>query len=184
MVLERMRVEASETVPTDAPPPGPESGWPFWWRWVVATNLGWFPGILLGRKLAGLLPESAPLLQAGVAALVAGSLFGATQAFVLRGFVSHATAWWGSTVAGWSAGVILARIILDSVPLALAPLLDTVGVAFIAGGVVGVPQAWVLSGHTRRWAWWPIISAAGWGVLFPGAVPGLGLIWLGRSSRA
>ncbi len=162
--------------------PRPESGWPFWWRWVVATNLGWFPGIFLGLKVAELVPESA-LVRACVAAVIAGSLFGATQAFVLRGFISGPSAWWWSTVSGWSAGVILARMILDSVPLPLAPLLDTVGVACIAGGVVGVPQAWVLSGHTRRWAWWPAISAVGWGVLFPGAVPGLGLIWLGRSSR-
>ncbi len=162
--------------------PRPETGWPFWWRWVLATNLGWFPGIFLGLKAAELVTGSV-LARACVAAVIAGSLFGAAQAFVLRGVLARPTAWWWSTVGGWTAGVALARWILDSVPIALTPVPDAVAVAFIAGGVVGVPQAWILSRHSRRWAWWPAISAVGWGVLFPGAVPGLGLIWLRRGRQ-
>lgn len=58
----------------------PEDGWPFWWRWVLATNLGWFPGIYLGVKLAEHLPAP-PIVRAALSALIASSLFGAGQAF-------------------------------------------------------------------------------------------------------
>ncbi len=62
----------------------PESGWPFWWRWVVATNLGWFPGIFLGLCVANLPVDPSAATKACLAALVASSFFGATQAFSLR----------------------------------------------------------------------------------------------------
>ena len=101
----------------------PEDGWPFWWRWVVATNLAWFPGIFLGLKVAELATGSA-LVRACVAAVIASSLVGATQAFVLRGFISSPSAWWWSTVSGWTAGAALARWILDSAPFVLALLVE------------------------------------------------------------
>jgi hypothetical protein len=158
----------------------PDSGWPFWWRWVVATNLGWFPGVLLGIRISSLVPETSPVLQAAVSAAVASAFFGAAQAWVLRGFVASPAAWWWATVLGWSAGVAVARLLLDAASVHGPGLADVVAVALVAGGVVGFAQAALLSRRCARWFWWPAISALGWGVLFPGALPGAGLVWLAR----
>jgi hypothetical protein len=49
------------------------SAWSFWWRWVVATNLGWFPGLLLGLQTASLLPEPAVVGRACTRAGASGS---------------------------------------------------------------------------------------------------------------
>jgi hypothetical protein len=161
----------------------PRSGWPFWWRWVVATNLGWFPGIFLGLQVAPLIPGASSILQACVAALIAGACFGAAQAFSLRAYLEHPFAWWWTTGLGWSGGVGIARALLDSMPGSLPGPADVAVVAFIAGGLVGLPQAWLLSSRSSRWPWWPVISALGWGALFPGALPGAGLVWLARAER-
>jgi hypothetical protein len=159
------------------------SGWSFWWQWVLATNLGWFPGIALGLWAASLLPESATVARACVAAAVAAALFGGTQAFVLSGFLPRVRGWWFSTFIGWTVGVGLAELALVWVPLSLPPLAESAVVAFIAGAVVGLPQAWALMTETTRWPWWPVVSAVGWGALFPGAIPGIVLARLVRTGR-
>ena len=48
----------------------PRRGWAFWWRWVLATNLGWFPGIALGTWLAQPIAEGTPHLAAVATASV------------------------------------------------------------------------------------------------------------------
>ena len=37
----------------------PREGWAFWWRWVVLTNVGWFPGIGAGVWVAARLAQVA-----------------------------------------------------------------------------------------------------------------------------
>ena len=133
-----------------------------------------------GIRVAGLLPETHPVQQAVVSAAGASAFFGASQAWVLRGFVAHPAAWWGAIVLGWSTGVALARLLLDAASVRAPGLADAAAVAFIAGGVVGLAQAGLLATRCTRWLWWPAISALGWGVLFPGALPGAGLVWLAR----
>ncbi len=162
----------------------PESGWPFWWRWVLATNLGWFPGIFLGLSVANLLVDPSAVTKACLAALVASSFYGATQAFSLRHTLARPSLWFGATVVGWTTGIAVGRLLLDAASADLDPTLDAAAVAFIAGFVVGITQARLLSSCTRRWLWWPLISAAGWAALFPGALPGIGLVWLTRSGSA
>ena len=179
----------SSGAPASGAWPRPESGWPFWWRWVVATNLGWFPGIFIGLAAAELAPEPPTLVRACVAALVAVTLFGGVQAWALRSFLPRPASWWLASIVGWTAGVALARLLIDAGSLALSSIVDAIAVGCIAGFVVGLTQTWVLTSTPSaplamgRAAWWPLISALGWGVLFPGAVPGVGLIWLARSRR-
>ena len=162
----------------------PESGWPFWWRWVVATNLGWFPGIILGLCVANLLVDAGAATTASLAALVASSFFGATQAFSLRHTLARPSLWFGATVVGWTLGIAIGRLLLDAASADLDPILDAAAIGVIAGFVVGMTQARLLSSCTRRWLLWPLISAAGWGALFPGALAGIGLVWLTRSGSA
>jgi len=45
---------------------------------------------------------------------------------------------------------------------------------------VGLAQAPLLAKHFRIWAAWPLVSAIGWGTLFPGALSGLALVWMAR----
>lgn len=164
--------------------PDPSAGWAFWWRWVLATNLGWFPGIALGLYLAEQVPESYPISRAVLAAAVAACLFGAAQALVLRTLLRKPVLWWLFTLLGWSVGIGLARLLIDASSVALSPLADTIGVAAIAGGVVGAPQALLLKRHCRGWAWWILISSLGWAILFPGALSGVGLVRLVRGRSA
>jgi len=91
--------------------------------------------------------------------------------------------WWWATLIGWSTGVGIARLLIETTSAGLPAIADTVAVAAIAGCVVGVPQAWVLSRRCSGWFWWPAISCVGWTALFPGALPGVGLVWLARSAR-
>ena len=28
--------------------PTPDQGWSWWWRYVLMTNIGWFPGLFTG----------------------------------------------------------------------------------------------------------------------------------------
>ncbi|MBW2268351.1 MAG: hypothetical protein JRH16_07220 [Deltaproteobacteria bacterium] len=158
----------------------PRSGWAFWWRWVLATNVGWFPGIVLGTWLAQPLAESTPTLAAVAAGAVAGLCFGATQAFALRATLPTPLAWWLATALGWPLGIGAARLLLDALGVDTQPLLDTMLTGFIAGGCVGLPQARLLppSRGARQWPW---VSAISWGLLFPGALAGL---WLVLSWRA
>lgn len=154
----------------------PRDGWAFWWRWVLATNLGWFTGILAGTSLAAPLEATHPLVAALVASAVAAACFGAAQAFALRDALPVPRAWWLATWAGWPAGVLVAELVLDALALQLAGVGRAIGVAAVAGGVTGAAQAAVLARVTGRWRHWPWVSALSWGVLFPGALSGVFLV--------
>jgi len=160
--------------------PPPESGWPFWWRWVLATNLGWFPGILLGLRLATLVAD-APVLAGVIAAVPSAVLFGAAQAYALRGALPKPAQWFWATLAGWPLGVAIARIVAQAFSLELSPIPDAFFVAGVAGAAVGATQSLTLRAVYRRWPWWIAISGFGWLALFPGAIPGAGLVWLART---
>ena len=163
--------------------PNPEAGWPFWWRWVLLINLGWFPGILAGTFVADRLTSVPPVVGAAIAAVVPAVAFGGAQSLALRSALASPMSWWVATVVGWSSGVIIARWLLEGV-LDASPtgVTGAAAVALIAGGVLGVPQAFLLRPFLRHWAWWPAVSAIGWGVLFPGVVPGFVLVrwWWSR----
>ena len=162
-------------------PHSPEAGWPFWWRWVLATNVGWFSGILAGLSIAAALPEARALERAVVSAVVAGLFVGAAQAYVLRASIPDARNWVLATAIGWPVGVGFTRAIHPEAAAelgALHTILDAAVVAFGAGAVVGIAQACVLRSRLPRWGYWPLVSAVGWGILFPGALPGLALVWL------
>jgi hypothetical protein len=162
----------------------PRRGWAFWWRWVLATNLGWFPGIALGTWLAQPIAEGTPHLAAVASASVTALCFGGAQAFALRATLAAPRSWWFATAVAWPLGIGAARLLLEALSVDANPLIHTMLVAFIAGGCVGLPQARLLSAVTRYWRWWPSISAISWGLLFPGALAGLALVWWCREPDA
>lgn len=171
-------------MPPAAGPTGSEArardGWAFWWRFVLATNASWFPGIALGLAATDRLGLGDTAPGALLAAAVAGLAFGGGQAWSLRATLGAMRGWWLACALGWPAGVALAETLRPLVGLPRAGIVDTIATATIAGAVLGGAQALVLRGRLRGAALWPLISAAGWGVLFPGALPGLALVWLDR----
>ncbi len=148
------------------------AGWRFWVLWVVATNVGFFPGLALGGRL------SAPMAEPYASAIVGasfGTLVGVTQWLVLRRHAAPCHHWATATAVGWCVGGGLGALFLGQFVPGLAPgdLAWTLFVGFFAGGVVGIPQRWVLLRLRPVLShWWVPISSLAWGVLFPGVVSG------------
>ena len=54
----------------------------------------------------------------------------------------------------------------------------------IAGGVMGIPQWWVLRRYLPNVGWWWIlVSAIGPAIQFPGMIMGGGIVWLMKQPR-
>jgi len=163
-------------------------GWRFWLLWVLATNVGFFGGLWLGSRLVSMVgPDPATtagkVADATIGAAMIGLLTGATQAATLA---RHGIKWVGWTVAtavGWTVGIATAGLILFTIN---PDLVDSqfvgwiVPSALIAGAVVGVAQAAVLRRGSIEMAWkWVPIGIFGWGIQFPGMLPGVFLArWL------
>ena len=80
------------------------SGKRLWLLWVIATNLGWFPGIALGSWLGSHLPaESLSVLVSG---LIAGAFVGAAQARVLPRAIAGILARPVASSIGWALGIL------------------------------------------------------------------------------
>ncbi len=167
-------------------------GWRFWSWWVIATNAGWFPGIalgtLVGRGLGdNVAAEFGPVFSgaivATVTATVASMFFGVMQWLVLRRHVPRSGGWVAATVLGWSVGIFVASVLAGTFIPEVKGFRLFVLMAFLAGAVVGWPQWMVIRSHFQRAEWWIPISAVGWAIQFPGALPGLGLMWLSRQTK-
>lgn len=168
-----------------------QAGWRFWLFWVVMTNIGFFPSVWLGGFVAGLVEPGLgqladKLIQNTLSALIIGGLTGLAQGLVLRRHGIHGGQWPLATAVGWAVGVFVAGYLI----FGLDPSVQAndfwhwiVPAGFIAGAVVGIPQWWVLRRRllTVCW-WWLVVSAVGWGIQFPGAVPGIVLTRLLRQA--
>lgn len=166
-------------------------GWRFWLLWVLATNLGFFAGIWLGSLVSGTFPQgTAPypaiVIRATVSAVFVGSLVGLAQSLVLNRHISDNDRWAMGTTIGWTIGVLAGA----SITLTLFPKIDPNGivyitlVGFIAGAVVGIPQWMALRDLFRiSGAWWIPVSSLGWGILIPGLVTGIALVFILRAVR-
>ena len=148
-------------------------GWRFWVCWVLATNLGFFPGLAIGNWLSASAPE--PYASAIVGGSF-GALVGVAQWRVLRRHIEPCHQWAAGTAIGWSLGAALGAILMGWFAPDAPPggVIWVVFIGFFAGAVVGIPQRLVLQafGPELPRAWVPISSLA-WGVFFPGAISGL-----------
>ncbi len=162
-----------------------DAGWRFWLLFVIATNLGWVPGILLGMLLSdSLWPDGTGPAHAALTAIPAGLAFALMQAWVLsRHGVSFAR-WFVSTALGWVSGILLADWLVGGWIPAGEGFGRIALIGAVAGMWMGLPQAWVLSHVFNRilW-WWSPLSFAAWGVQFPGAIPGAVIMFLLRTTR-
>ena len=158
-----------------------QAGWRFYILWVVATNIGFFSGLELGKLVSELVQSgnshlANQLMRNTLSASVIGYTTGLAQALVLRRHGLHFFMWIVSTCLGWAAGIFIAGYIIFS----LDPTIQAndffnwiVPAAFIAGAVVGIPQFFVLKqGLAKARWWWILVSSLGWGIQIPGLFPG------------
>jgi hypothetical protein len=80
------------------------AGWRFWLLWVAATNLGFFPGLALGQRLAAGMGEP---LASGIVGGSFATLVGTAQWGVLRRHLPHCGYWMPSTTAGFATGATI-----------------------------------------------------------------------------
>jgi hypothetical protein len=156
-------------------------GWRFWALWVVATNLGFFPGLLLGNQIGGAFEEP---IRGAILACCFGFLSGATQWLVLRRHVAQSFEWVIATGVGWTVGAGVAEFVFLFLPPSLQHkgIVWVLVVGFFAGAIVGVLHTRLVRRIDPALArWWIPISALAWGLFFPGAVSG---VFLARRMRA
>ena len=166
-----------------------QAGWRFWLFWVIMTNIGFFSGIWFSNIFADLVEPGMGLLmdkviQNTVSALIIGCLTGLSQGIVLGRHGVSSFRWTIATTLGWAAGIFLAGYFIFTLDITIQTsdfFRWIVPSAFIAGAVTGISQWAVLRQTipTARW-WWILVSALGWGIQFPGMVPGLVLVRLLR----
>jgi len=124
------------------------------------------------------------LIEDTLSALITGGLTGLAQGLVLRRHGFDAAWWIVATSLGWAVGILIAGSLIFSLDNSIQSndvFRWIVPAAFIAGGVVGIPQ-WVVLRRALPsvgW-WWILVSAFGWGIQFPGMVPGVVLTRLLR----
>ncbi len=148
-------------------------GWRFWALWVLATNAGFFPGLVLGNELSASVPEP---FAAAIVGGSFGALVGVAQWLVLRRHIAPSLRWATATGFGWCVGAGLGALVLTRLAPSVSPgdLTWTLSIGFFAGAVDGVPQRRILRRFGRELGeWWVPISSLAWGVFFPGAVSGL-----------
>jgi len=124
--------------------------WAFWYKWIMATTLGWVLGSLL-------FPGLGPLL--------AGFAIGVLQWLVLQQRLTRPWTWILATAIGWAAGW--------AINLFLSPgNLDLIG-SMVIGVTTGISQ-WLVLRHAVHWAaWWVVINVVGWTTgltLLPGVI--------------
>ena len=78
-------------------------GWRFWLLWVLATNVGFFPGLALGNQLSASVAE--PVSSAVVGGMFA-AMVGVAQWAVLRRHLPSTHHWITATTIGWVLGAI------------------------------------------------------------------------------
>lgn len=164
------------------------AGWRFLLLWIVATNLGFWPGVYIGTWVSRLIPLGMPVLfdlvlRGAVSGLFIGGAVGFMQSLILRRHIPEHGAWILATAVGWTCGVFLggltALVIYPDLEPFSTPYLALVGL--IAGGIVGALQWPVLQDHIP-WVgwWWLLISAISWAISVPGAISGLVLVLILR----
>jgi hypothetical protein len=124
-------------------------------RWVGVTALAAAGGWLLGMLPQTLLQSGSMLFQPAIAdtffvvlllGLIAGTMFGAAQAWVLRHLVLHPGRWIAANALGWSVAMLWI-FLAATLPDETTPVLNTLALG--AGG--GLLAGLCLGGITGRW---------------------------------
>jgi hypothetical protein len=167
-------------------------GYGFWFRWVLATMIGFV--VSLHWVEIGTRPELGSLEGA-----VGGAIVGLIQCLVLRQRIAYFWIWGIVCIAGWSLlgflgigalGWVAPRDMFDIFLRAVWGLIEGMKIGFVIGGLQWLVLRWQVP-HGWRWIiasmlGWAIGLGAGWTVgailrsrtgLFLGEVVGLSVTW-------
>jgi hypothetical protein len=186
-----------------------DATWDLWGRWLLATLVGWFVGIIAAIAIMHNVYDIGDLfyrqetdLIVVIVGLVPGAGIGLAQMMAVRQVLPLTQRWVWGAVVGMGIPFIVAMI-LDEVWLGPEPPTSgmwLVPVAMAGGALAGLIQVPTLRRHTSRAQWWVPASLVSWaiswliivawgvgaGILFGGAVLGVVsgalLIWILRSS--
>lgn len=176
-------------------------GWAFWGLWLLATVIGWVVGIIVAIILSYTIvnlfhPEETNL----IVGLCVGAGVGSAQVIAVRRVLSLTWGWVLGAIVGmgvpYTVAVLLTEDWLGAIQVSEIWLIPIV---VVAGVLAGVIQVTALTRHTLRARWWIWASVVAWGVtwfisftlrkpgllvgvLVHGALSGLFLIWLVRTS--
>ena len=166
------------------------AGWRFWLLWVVATNLGFFPGLRFGQWVAEQLTLSmGTLLDSAVRATTTGLIYivlvSVLQALVLARHSRARRGWLLASVPGFTVGIFLGVLLLDSPLPGLGLWPHGLLLGGIAGLVAGLPLWLALRPQLPVGWWWVPLNGLAWLVFFPGMVTGVALaLLLGRAETS
>ena len=180
-----------------------DTGWVLWGRWLLATLIGWFVGLIASIVLLyntwNFFPEETnpiAVIAVVISGLLPGAGVGLAQMITVRQALPLTQRWvWGAAV-GMGIPFIVAGGVLGTVE---ASGMWIVLVAVAGGALAGLIQAPTLRRHTSRAQWWVSASLVSWGIAFLitvasfqawilaggavlGVVSGALLIWIIRSS--
>ncbi len=146
------------------------AGWRFWLLFVIATNVGFFPGLGLERLIFG-----------EVNVYIGMTLSGIGESWVLGRHFPERGEWALASAIGWLVGGWLSSLVLARLQPDISFVVHLFVFPIIAGMVMGVPQWWVLRRYLPNvgW-WWMLVSAIGPAVQVPGMVMAGVIVWLMR----
>jgi hypothetical protein len=151
----------------------PRSGWPFYTAWIAATvaslpiagAIGFViiqqaVAVLGGRiEVGGQSHITEDYLYSWVFFSMFGLVMGVLQYLLLRGRVPRAGWWIGATVIGWG---VLPRLLGAVVPAEVTSAPAPALAAALLGGLVALPQWWLLRRWVRQAGWWLVANCLGW----------------------
>jgi hypothetical protein len=183
----------------------------FWFRWVLASFLGFAVGGVLGGFTMFAFRGDLWILGFALFGAMFGAAGGIMQWLVLRRYVARSGGWVLATAVGYTLAVIATAWIFD-LPYSNLAVAGMVAFATVAGIAGGIFQWFVLRRHVAHAGWWMLASTLGlivgmglggpvamtvgqkgheleatvvFGILFGvgvGAIPGAVLAWLLRQS--
>ena len=125
-------------------------------QWVLMCILGDGVGFALGHAAAGAVPTVMGRIASDtVLFAVLGTAVASGQWLFLRGRITGAARWVPASALVWVVLGALARPLEESIGVTVGP--------FVAGAVIGIPQAAIMRHHARWAGLWVVASTLGWG---------------------
>jgi len=141
-------------------------GWSFWFRWLIATVIGWVVGLILAIVLSyavvSLFFDETTNLIVGLAL---GAGVGLAQMIAVRKILPLTWRWVWGAAAGIGLPFVIA-VVIDEMWFSEAETFEAgfVIVGAVGGALAGLIQQGALRSHTSLAKWWILASPVSWGL--------------------
>jgi hypothetical protein len=164
---------------------GSRPRWHFYLGWIAVSAacipVAWFIAwVVIGRvqqvvggriQVGGQSHITEDFLLSYIFFPVLSLLTGLAQYFILRRYLPRVGWWPAATLLGWLLPFVIVMPLVAAVGREVRLALDVprevsvVASAAMLGGLVALPQWWLLRRRVRRAGWWLVVNVIGWGVL-------------------